>query len=94
VFGLTNFRGLICFFENVPKPLISTLLSKATASTIELQIMLIDLDNSDLLKLGSSFLINVSISDLVKVFFLSYSLSFNEILSLSESTAITIHVKF
>ena len=33
VLGLTNFLGLIYFFEKVPKPRISTLLSRATASS-------------------------------------------------------------
>ena len=34
VLGLVNFLGLINFFEKVPKPRISTLLSRATASII------------------------------------------------------------
>ena len=36
--GFINFLGLIYFLEKVPKPLISTLLSKATASTIDSKI--------------------------------------------------------
>ena len=34
VFGLVNFRGLIFFLENTPKPLISTLPSRATVLII------------------------------------------------------------
>ena len=34
VFGLVNFLGLIFFLENTPKPLISTLSSRATVLII------------------------------------------------------------
>ena len=44
VLGFINFLGLIYFFENVPNPLISTLLSKATASIIVASIISIALE--------------------------------------------------
>ena len=44
VLGLINFLGLMNFLENVPNPLISTFLSKATASTIESIIVSIAID--------------------------------------------------
>ena len=55
VFGLTNFLGLINFFENVPNPLISTLSSKATASTIESKIISIASEISLFDSSGNSF---------------------------------------
>ena len=39
--GFINFLGLINFFEKVPKPLISTFSSKATASVIDSKITFI-----------------------------------------------------
>ena len=69
VFGLTNFLGLIYFFEKVPNPRISTFSSKATASVIELKITSIASVISDLLRFGNSFFRDSSISDLVKVSF-------------------------
>ena len=88
-----NFLGLINFFEKVPKPLISTFSSKATASVIDSRITFIASVTSDLVKFGNSFLRDASISERVKVFF-SYSLNFNEILSLSASIANTMHSSF
>ena len=66
VLGLINFLGLIYFFEKVPKPLISTYSSSATASVIESIMILSASDMSDLDKFGNSFFNDNSISDLVK----------------------------
>ena len=57
-----NFLGLINFFEKVPKPLISTFSSKATASVIESRIASIASVISNLVKFGNSFLRDVCIS--------------------------------
>ena len=89
-----NFLGLINFFEKVPNPLISTFLSKATASDIASIIISIDSEISDLFKLGKSRFKDASISERVKDSFFFYSLNFNEILSLSASIANTIHSSF
>ena len=62
-----NFLGLISFLEKVPKPLISTLSSKATDSIIESNIISIACDISDLVNLVNDFFKDYSISDRVKV---------------------------
>ena len=67
VLGLTNFLGLIFFFEKVPKPRISTLLSKATASVIVVMIVSIALDIFILSSCGNSRDSCSSRSDLLKV---------------------------
>ena len=54
VLGLINFLGLICFFEKVPNPLISTFSSNATASTIDSKIESIAHEICDLLRSGNS----------------------------------------
>ena len=56
VFGFINFLGLINFFEKVPKPLISTFSSRATASVIDSSIISIFQKFVILLILGNSFL--------------------------------------
>jgi hypothetical protein len=50
-----NFLGLISFLEKVPNPLISTLLSKATASMIDSKMPSIASDMFSLLKSENSF---------------------------------------
>ena len=60
----------IKFFEKVPKPLISTLLSRATASVIVSKIASTAFDTSVLDKSLNSLLIDDSISDRVNVSFL------------------------
>ena len=62
-----NFLGLISFLEKVPKPLISTLSSKATESIIESNIISIASDISCFVKLGNFFFKDDSISERVKV---------------------------
>ena len=74
-----NFLGLIKFFEKVPKPLISTLLSRATASVIVSKIASTAFDTSVLDKSLNSLLIDDSISDRKRIFFLFYSLNLIEI---------------
>ena len=61
------------FFEKVPKPLISTLSSKATASIIDSKIIFIASVMSDLLQFGNSFLSDDSISDFVNVSFILFT---------------------
>ena len=63
VLGLVNFLGLIYFFEKVPNPLISTLSSKATASTIDSNIESIVDEICDLLRCGNSLVKADSISE-------------------------------
>ena len=65
VLGLINFLGRIYFLENVPKPLISTFSSKATASIIVSMIAFTDSVIWALLKFGNSFLRDYSILDRV-----------------------------
>ena len=65
--------GISIFFEKVPKPLISTLSSKATASIIDSKIIFIASVMSDLLKFGNSFLSDDSISDFVNVSFILFT---------------------
>ena len=92
VLGFINFLGLIYFLEKVPKPLISTLSSRATASTIESNIESIADVICDFVKFENSFLRDFSISERVKVsLFLLIHSSFKDILSLSASTAKTTH---
>ena len=67
VLGLTNFLGLIYFFEKVPKPRISTLLSRATASVIVLITTSIAPVISFLSSCGNSSDSCSSRSDLLKV---------------------------
>ena len=65
VFGLTNFLGLINFFENVPNPLISTLSSRATESTIDSMMVSIADEIWDFVISGNSFLRDFSMSERV-----------------------------
>ena len=69
VFGFINLLGLINFFEKVPNPRISTLLSNATDSIIVFNMVSIASETCSLVNPGNSFLRDDSMSDLLNVSF-------------------------